>query len=125
MPIASLRFQNATTATAARPRAERLPRTRALGGVLRVALRHTTVEATLGGLSRNAALRRLIGIEHESEVPKPWNVSRFFDVLGHQRHLPELRRVFDVMIRRLGLAVVDLGRDTAGDATALASSAPC
>jgi hypothetical protein len=87
--------------------------------VLRIALRHTTVEATLGELSRNAELRRLIGIEHESKVPKPWNVSRFLDVLGHERHLPELRRVFDVMIRRLGLAVVDLGRDTAGDATAL------
>ena len=43
--------------------------------VLRIALRHTTVEATLGELSRNAELRRLIGIESESRVPKPWNVS--------------------------------------------------
>lgn len=87
--------------------------------VLRIALRHTTVEATLGELSRNAELRRLIGIEHESKVPKPWNVSRFLDTLGHERHLPELRRVFDVMVRRLGLVVADLGRDTAGDSTAL------
>ena len=87
--------------------------------LLRIALRHVSVEATLGELSRNEALRRLIGIEEEQHVPKSWNVSRFLDVLGQEPHLGELRRLFDTMIQRLGLAVPDLGRDTAGDSTAL------
>src|ERR1700749_1072742 len=45
--------------------------------VLRVALRHTTTEAALGELRRNAGLRCLIGIEAEDRVPNPWNMSRF------------------------------------------------
>jgi hypothetical protein len=54
----------------------------ALWGVvlLRIALRHGSFEATLGELSRNEALRRLIGLEEEQLVPKSWNVSRFLDV---------------------------------------------
>jgi hypothetical protein len=93
----------------------------ALWGVvlLRIALRHVTFEATLGELGRNEHLRRLIGINEESGVPKAWNVSRFLDVLGHEPHLSEMRRIFDTMVARLGLAVPDLGKDTAGDSTAL------
>jgi hypothetical protein len=93
----------------------------ALWGVvlLKTALRHVTFEATLGELNRNEALRRLIGIEEEKGVPKPWNISRFLDVLGQEPHLSEMRRIFDSMVQRLGLAVPDLGQDTAGDSTAL------
>ena len=93
----------------------------ALWGVvlLRIALRHVSFEATLGELSRNEALRRLIGIEDEQHVPKSWNLSRFLDVLGQEPHLSELRYIFDSMVQRLGLAVPDLGTDTAGDSTAL------
>jgi hypothetical protein len=87
--------------------------------LLRIALRHVNFEATLGELNRNEALRRLIGIEEESQVPKSWNVSRFLDVLGQEPHFGELRRIFDTMVQRLGLAVPDLGQDTAGDSTAL------
>jgi hypothetical protein len=87
--------------------------------LLRIALRHVTFEATLAELQRNEHLRRLIGIEEESGVPKAWNVSRFLEVLGQEPHLSELRRIFDAMVERLGLAVPDLGRDTAGDSTAL------
>jgi len=87
--------------------------------LLKTALRHVTFEATLGELSRNEALRRLIGIEEETRVPKPWNISRFLDVLGQEPHLSEMRRIFDDMVRRLGLAVPDLGKNTAGDSTAL------
>jgi hypothetical protein len=87
--------------------------------LLRIALRHVSFEATLGELGRNEALRRLIGIEEEKHVPKSWNVSRFLDVLGQEPHLSELRRIFDRMVQRLGLAVPDLGKDTAGDSTAL------
>jgi hypothetical protein len=87
--------------------------------LLRIALRHVTIEATLGELSRSAELRRLIGIEQEAKVPKPWNVSRFLEVLGHERYQEELRGIFAAMVARLGLAVLDLGQDTAGDATAL------
>ena len=87
--------------------------------LLRIALRHVSVEATLGELSRNEHLRRLIGIERESGVPKAWNVSRFLEVLGREPHASELRRIFNGMALRLGLVVPDLGKDTAGDSTAL------
>jgi hypothetical protein len=89
--------------------------------VLRVALRHITTEAVLGELRRNAGLRRLIGIESEARVPKPWNISRFEEVLGQEPHRSLLKAVFDVLIRRLGTAVADLGKHTAGDSTGLSA----
>jgi hypothetical protein len=89
--------------------------------VLRVALRHITIEAVLDELRRNQGLRRLIGIESESGVPKKWNISRFQDVLGQEPHHTLLKSVFNALIQRLGVAVDDLGRDTAGDATGLSA----
>src|SRR5574337_1597915 len=59
--------------------------------LLTIALRHPTLEACLADLRRNAALRKLIGIESEAGVPKPWNMSRFLEVLGQPRS--EERRV--------------------------------
>ena len=92
----------------------------AWGGVLlRIALRHVSIEATLAELTRNEGLRKLIGIEEEHQVPKSWNISRFLDALGREPHRSELRRIFDAIVRRLGEVVPDLGRDTAGDSTAL------
>ena len=87
--------------------------------LLRIALRHVTIEATLAELTRNEGLRRLIGIEREADVPRSWNISRFLDTLGREPHLSELQRIFDAMVERLGMAVPDLGKDTAGDSTAL------
>ncbi|MGO9464704.1 MAG: transposase [Isosphaeraceae bacterium] len=87
--------------------------------VLRVALRRITTEAVLAELRRSEGLRRLIGVESEAGVPRPWNISRFEDVLGQEPHRTLLKEVFNVLIERLGVAVVDQGRDTAGDATAL------
>jgi hypothetical protein len=89
--------------------------------VLRVALRHVTTEAVLGELRRNEGLRRLIGIESEQGVPNAWNISRFEDVLGQEPHRSLLKEIFNVLIQRLGVAVADLGKDTAGDATALSA----
>jgi hypothetical protein len=89
--------------------------------VLRVALRHLTTEAVLDELRRNDGLRRLIGIESEAGVPHKWNISRFEDVLGQEPHRTLLKEVFNVLIQRLGVAVADLGRDTAGDATGLSA----
>lgn len=89
--------------------------------VLRVALRHHTTEAMLGELRRNEALRRLIGIESEQRVPKIWNVSRFEDALGQEPHRTLLKNVFNELVKRLGAAIVDLGVDTAGDATGLSA----
>jgi Transposase DDE domain/Transposase domain (DUF772) len=89
--------------------------------VLRVALRHVTTEAVLAELRRNEGLRRLIGIESEDGVPRPWNLSRFEEALGREPHRTLLKEVFDVLIRRLGAAVPDLGRATAGDATGLSA----
>jgi Transposase DDE domain/Transposase domain (DUF772) len=89
--------------------------------VLRVARRHITTEAVLAELRRNEGLRRLIGIESEAGVPKPWNITRFEDVLGQEPHRTLLKEVFDVLIERLGVAIADLGSNTAGDATGLSA----
>jgi hypothetical protein len=91
--------------------------------LLAVALRHVSLDACLEELRRNPALRLLIGCDTEDDVPKSDNLSRFLAVLGEEPHLGHLRAVFDVMVRRLGLVVGDLGRDTAGDSTGLAGRA--
>ena len=80
-------------------------------------LRHTSTDSCLAELCRNEGLRRLIGIESESKVPKKWNVSRFLDTLGTEPHSTRVREIFDGIIQKLGQAVPDLGRDTAGDST--------
>lgn len=87
--------------------------------LLTIVLRHVTFEACLDELRRNHDLRRLIGIEEESRVPDRWNVSRFLETLGQEPHLSNLREVFDFLVQRLGLAVLDLGQHSAGDATSL------
>src|SRR5262249_25524974 len=89
--------------------------------VLRVALRHLTTEAVLAELRRNEGLRRLIGIASEHGVPRPWNISRFEEALGQEPHRALLKGIFDALIRRLGAAIPDLGRMTAGDSTGLAT----
>jgi hypothetical protein len=92
-----------------------------LWGVLlfTIALRHTSFESCLAELHRNASLCRLIGIHRVRDIPHLWNLSRFLDVLGEPGHQQELRKVFDVLVQRLGRAVPDLGRNTAGDSTGL------
>jgi hypothetical protein len=50
--------------------------------VLTILLRHPHIETCLGELRRNAALRQLIGIDSEAQVPKAWNMTRFMEVLG-------------------------------------------
>jgi hypothetical protein len=87
--------------------------------VLSIALRHTDFEACLGELGRNPSLAKLIGIASPEQIPRGWNVSRFLQTLGQEPHLSQLQAVFNVMAARLGQAVGDLGKDTAGDATAL------
>ncbi len=87
--------------------------------LLNVALRHVTTQATLDELGRNSDLRRLIGIPDENRVPKKWNLTRFYDTLGHEPFRSMLEEIFNTIITRLGQVVKDLGRDTAGDATAL------
>jgi hypothetical protein len=91
--------------------------------LLTILLRHASFDACLAELHRNPALCRLLGIRDEAGIPNGWNLSRFLDVLGREPHLSALRQVFDSLARRLGAAVPDLGRHTAGDATALAGRA--
>jgi hypothetical protein len=91
--------------------------------LLAIALRHASTEACLEELQRNPALRLLIGIADEDKVPDSDNMSRFLVKLGEESHLPHLRAVFDVMAKRLGLVVGDLGKDTAGDSTGLSGRA--
>jgi hypothetical protein len=89
--------------------------------LLTVLLRHHSFSDCLAELHRNPALCRLIGITAEAEIPNGHNVSRFLDVLGQEPHLTALRQVFDKLARPLGQAVPELGRHTAGDATALSA----
>src|SRR5271156_2230299 len=91
--------------------------------LLAIALRHPSTDACLEELKRNPALRLLIGIEAEDNVPKPDNMSRFLATLGEEPHLLHLRAIFDVQVTRLGAVVGDLGKDTAGDSTGLAGRA--
>jgi Transposase DDE domain len=91
--------------------------------LLTILLRHASFNAGLAELHRNPALGRLLGLAGEAGIPNGWNLSRFLDVLGQEPHLTALRHVFDHLARRLGAAVPDLGRHTAGDATALAGRA--
>jgi hypothetical protein len=91
--------------------------------LLAIVLRHPAMDACLQELQRNPALRLLIGIESEDEVPKPHNMSRFVATLGEEPHLSHLRQIFDVQVERLGQAVPDLGRHTAGDSTGLSGRA--
>jgi hypothetical protein len=87
--------------------------------ILRIALRHVFLEDCLAELRRNAGLRQLIGIHHESQVPCKWNMSRFEETLGQEPHRTLLKEVFNVLVQRLAAAVPDLGTNVAGDATAL------
>lgn len=87
--------------------------------LLSIILRHTTTEACLEELRRNAPLRLLIGIEREDAVPNGWNITRFLAVLGQAPYLHRLRDIFDALVRRLGASVPDLGQHTAGDSTGL------
>src|SRR5271157_5728284 len=43
------------------------------------------------------------------------------DVLGQEPHRTLLKEMFNMLIQRLGTAILDLGRDTAGDATDLSA----
>ena len=87
--------------------------------LLTIALRQRVFNDCLDELHRNPSLCRLLAIAAPADIPHPWNLSRFLDVLGQEPHLTALREIFATLARRLGLAVPDLGRDTAGDATAL------
>jgi hypothetical protein len=87
--------------------------------LLTVLLRHASVNACLAELHRNPALCRLIDIHSEADIPNNHNLSRFLDTLGQEPHLGHVRATFDALVQRLGRAVGDLGRTTAGDATAL------
>jgi hypothetical protein len=87
--------------------------------VFTVALRHPSFAACLAELNRNPALYRLLGIAAVDGIPKDYNLSRFVEVLGQEPHLTELRKVFDVLVQRLGCAIPDLGQHTAGDSAGL------
>jgi hypothetical protein len=89
--------------------------------LLTIALRPTSFNACLAERHRNPALCRLLGLTDQSQISNGPNVSRFLDVLGGEPPLTNLRAVFDHLARRLGRAVPELGRHTAGDATALSA----
>jgi hypothetical protein len=92
--------------------------------LLTIVLRHPSTESCLAELHRNPSLRRLIGAERESDVPKAWNMSRFLAVLGQQPHRTHLQDCFNRMAQRLGEVVPDLGQHTAGDASGLSARRP-
>jgi hypothetical protein len=87
--------------------------------LLTTLLRHHSFSDCLAELHRNPSLCRLIDITAEDQIPNGHNLSRFLDILGQEPHRSALRHIFDELVRPLGRAVADLGRHTAGDATAL------
>lgn len=89
--------------------------------ILTPMLRHASYDACLSEVRRNPTLKQILGVETDDQIPKHWNLSRFLDVLGHPVHLAAIRACFDAMVCRLGEVVPDLGRRTAGDATALSA----
>jgi len=91
--------------------------------LLKVALRHPTMEATLAELRRNSDLRRILDIPSEDGVPKKWNMTRFFDTLGMQPFRGMLEEIFNRIVAMLGETIEELGAHTAGDATALSARA--
>ena len=91
--------------------------------LLAIALRHVSIDACLEELRRNPALRLLLGIEAEDQVPGADNMSRFLATLGEEPHLKHLRQIFDTQVSRLGAVIGDFGKDTAGDSTGLAGRA--
>jgi hypothetical protein len=82
-------------------------------------LRHPTMEACLADVGRNPALQSVVGIEQGQKIPEAWNMSRFLEVLGREEHLAILRGMFEELVGRLAESVPDLGRDVAGDSSAL------
>jgi hypothetical protein len=66
-----------------------------LWGVLpfTIALRHPSIESCLVELHRNASLCRLLDITDVDDIPRPWNMSRFLQVLGSEEHRQRLRTV--------------------------------
>lgn len=91
--------------------------------LLRVMLRHPTMEDCLAELRRNPALRQVAGIDETMKVPAPCNMSRFLEVLGRPEHLKLSTAMFEQMARVLGEAVPDLGANLAGDSAALSARA--
>lgn len=87
--------------------------------MLRILFRHPTMTAMLEELHRNPALCHLVGIDNESGIPRDYNMSRFEEVLGMDVHLPYLMDIFPEMLRLLAGQVKDLGKNLAGDASAL------
>src|SRR3954452_25540282 len=72
--------------------------------VFTVALRHPSFASCIAELNRNPALYRLLAISSVAGIPKDYNHPRFMDVLVQHPHLSELRKVFDVLVQRLGVA---------------------
>jgi hypothetical protein len=89
--------------------------------LLKILLRHVSMEACLAELHRNEGLRATIGIRSVDGVPKAWNMSRFEETLGEEPHRTLAKGVFNEMTKQLGGAVPDLGKDLAGDSTALSA----
>jgi hypothetical protein len=75
--------------------------------LLSIGLRHPSMEACLAELRRNAQLRQLFEIPTEKQVPNSWKLSRFLELLGCEPHRTKARRIFDLLIQRLGKDVPD------------------
>ena len=66
----------------------------------------------------------LASVQHSvSGIPGPHNLSRVLDVLARPEHRQAMRAVFDALLKQMGEAAPDLGKNTAGDSTALAAKA--
>ncbi|MBL7134883.1 MAG: transposase [Phycisphaerae bacterium] len=84
--------------------------------LLTILLRHISIVACLAELKRNPALRKLIGIDGEHDVPTKWSVCRFLVLLGRMPHLQLLHEIFDTLVERLAQVVGDRPRAVTRDA---------
>jgi hypothetical protein len=87
-----------------------------------IVLQHPTVEALLRELRRNAELRQLCGfnpILGAAAVPSSFAMSRFFAAL--MKHEDLVKAMFEDLVRKLKVALPDLGRHLGFDGKAIPS----
>ena len=80
-----------------------------------------TVNGLIRELNRNESLRKVVGIEHVSLVPKPWQFSRLFAKLSRPDNLAMIKRIFDGAVGELKKLLPDLGESLAIDGTEVSS----
>lgn len=70
-------------------------------------------------LKRNGSLRRMVGIESIGTTPEDYHFSRFLNRLSRPEGLKHLRRMFEMLVKRLSERIPEFGKHLAIDGTAI------